>query len=66
MLMFLFKCQCFMSVSPLPTISSPLGGERKKELLRDLCQSDLPLCLFSHPLLTLAPQESASPSGQSP
>lgn len=57
-----FKCKRFMSVSPLPTIS-PSSGEKKKKkkLLRDLCQSDLPLCLFPHPPLTLAPQESASP-----
>lgn len=39
--------------------------KKKKKLLRDLCQSDLPLCpCFSS--LTLAPQGSASPSGCSP
>lgn len=55
-----------LCLCPHPRPFLPLREKKKKQLLRDLCQSDLPLCLFSHPLLTLAPQESASPSGQSP
>lgn len=41
----LFKCQRFTSVSPLPTALPPSGKKtkKKKETLRDLCQSDLPL-----------------------